>query len=95
MSWKFKHLSNTRARRSLGTERPFGLDITDMPCSTESNQRDSPLLRLPPEVRNSVYTYAFLNTEIDFLDEYLSSPHYSHIPRTPLENRAPLDLLKT
>lgn len=38
--------------------------ITDISVSTLKNQLNSPLLRLPAEIRNKVYTYAILSARI-------------------------------
>jgi len=41
---------------------------TDQSCSTIRNQQDSPLLRLPGELRNRIYEYALGDFQIFFKD---------------------------
>ena len=40
--------------------------------STKRNAIESPLLRLPPEIRNGIYTYVFGNTRYLFRDYHFS-----------------------
>jgi hypothetical protein len=37
----------------------FNTDNTDRRCNTARNQRESPLLRLPDEIRNMIYRLLF------------------------------------
>jgi hypothetical protein len=42
--------------------------------STELNQRNSPLLRLPAELRNQIYMFAFCNITVDVRSRYENDP---------------------
>jgi len=78
------HVSNTLRLRACG----FCSGVTDRTASTAANQLRSPLLRLPGEIRNRIYGYAFFgenHTEIALLKtckqiEHEAKPiYYSHI----------------
>ncbi|KAF1928538.1 uncharacterized protein M421DRAFT_420418 [Didymella exigua CBS 183.55] len=56
---------------------------------TERNQQQSPLLRLPPELRDMVYAYAFDTAQIDAVSIDLTDPCSKWRPRV-IETGGPL-----
>ena len=67
-SWTLSTCQNTVSTRRSTTSRklidPLHYLHPTNPRSTQKNQVNSPLLRLPPELRNRVYAYAFTSATL-------------------------------
>ncbi|RYN45912.1 hypothetical protein AA0118_g12718 [Alternaria tenuissima] len=51
-----------QARRKAATSKQRHRDLAQREEITKRNAIESPLLRLPPEIRNGIYAYVFGNT---------------------------------
>ncbi|CAN9439550.1 unnamed protein product [Alternaria alternata] len=61
-----------QARRRTAARKQRLRDPAQREDITKRNAIESPLLRLPPEIRNGIYTYVFGNTRYLFRDYHFS-----------------------